>query len=142
MRWPHVDILELRSEEPQITARVDRARLHAGRLQFLDGAVDRETLGDAVERKGARAAVEKPVAREPHFLGPLEHAPRPRIEAGMPSGAQARDVARAFLRAHRAVHPFDGPEGALDGAHSRLTGRGDAYLHQRAEQRPPAPNAD
>src|SRR3954451_3725628 len=128
MRWPHVYILQLRPEDPQTAAGVDRARRHAGRLQCLDGAVDREALGDAVERKGARATVEKPVAREPHFLGPLEHAPRPRIEAGMPPAPQARNVARAFLRAHRAMHPFDGPEGALHGAHSRLIGRGDAYL--------------
>src|SRR3954469_429821 len=99
MRWPHVYILQLRPEEPQITAGVDRAGRHAGRLQCLDGAVDREALGDAVERKGARATVEKPVAREPHFLGPLEHAPRPRIQAGVPSGAQARRGARGARRA-------------------------------------------
>ena len=53
--------------------------------------------------------------------------------------AQARNIARPFLRAHRAVYAFDRGEGALYGAQC-IRAR-NANLDQRAEQRPRAPNA-
>src|SRR5205085_7693936 len=68
---PDVKRLPRLAEDAQVATGIDCPRCHPCLAQAFDGAVDRKSLGNTVQRVVADDAIEKTIGREPDLFGPV-----------------------------------------------------------------------